>query len=328
MGQKAPGRYEREGVSLLEFLDRVPDEATARQWFEARVWPDGRHCPRCGGVETREASATSGLPYWCPDCRRAFSVRTGTALERSQVPLRKWALAIYLFTTSLKGVSSMKLHRDLRVTQKTAWFMLHRIREAWGQDEAPPFEGAVEVDETYVGGRRKFMRTSRRRELLAKFGRGGTSMTVVAGARERDSKQIHARVVTGTDRVTMRSFVDRAATAEVSLFTDEAVVYRGMREEHYPVNHSVGQYVDGQASVNGMESFWSMLKRSYHGTYHKISPAHLQRYVDEFAGRHNQRDLDTEAQMTRVVEGLVGRRLTYRGLTGKDATGPGSPTDL
>ena len=314
MAQKAPGRADREGISLLEFIDIVPDEAAARRWFESLTWPNGRHCPRCGSTDTHDASGTSGQPYRCRDCRKTFSVRTGTAIERSKVPLRKWALAIYLTTTSLKGVSSMKLHRDLKVTQKTAWFMMHRIREIWGQDDTPPFPGPVEVDETYVGGRRKNMRASKRRELLKIHGRGGSSMEVVAGGRDRDSNRIHARVVDGTDRVTLRDFVDRVADVDSSLFTDEAVVYRGMREHHEAVNHGVGEYVNGQASVNGMESFWAMLKRGYHGTYHKISPEHLQRYVDEFAGRHNARDRDTADQMAMVVAGMVGRRLMYREL--------------
>ena len=317
MAQKAPGRADREGISLLEFIDIVPDEAAARRWFESLTWPNGRHCPRCGSTDTHDASGTSGQPYRCRDCRKTFSVRTGTAIERSKVPLRKWALAIYLTTTSLKGVSSTKLHRDLKVTQKTAWFMMHQIRETWRQDDTPPFPGPVEVDETYVGGRRKNMRASKRRELLKIHGRGGSSMEVVAGGRDRDSNRIHARVVDGTDRVTLRDFVDRVADVDSSLFTDEAVVYRGMREHHETVNHGVGEYVNGQASVNGMESFWAMLKRGYHGTYHKISPEHLQRYVDEFAGRHNARDRDTADQMAMVVAGMVGRRLMYRDLVTK-----------
>ena len=317
MAQRAPGRADREGISLLEFIDIVPDEAAARRWFESLTWPNGRRCPRCGSTDTHDASGTSGQPYRCRDCRKTFSVRTGTAIERSRVPLRKWALAIYLTTTSLKGVSSMKLHRDLKVTQKTAWFMMHRIRETWGQDDTPPFPGPVEVDETYVGGRRKNMRASKRRELLKIHGRGGSSMEVVAGGRDRDSNRIHARVVDGTDRVTLRDFVDRVADVDSSLFTDEAVVYRGMREHHEAVNHGVGEYVNGQASVNGMESFWSMLKRGYHGTYHHVSPKHLQRYVDEFAGRHNVRERDTAEQMALVVAGLVGRRLMYRDLVAK-----------
>ena len=131
----------------------------------------------------------------------------------------------------------MKLHRDLKVTQKTAWFMLHRIRETWGQDDAPPFPGPVEVDETYVGGRRKNMRASKRREMLQRYGRGASSMEVVAGGRDRDSNQIHARVIEGTNRVTLREFADRIADANSSLFTDEATAYRGMREHHEAVNH-------------------------------------------------------------------------------------------
>ena len=223
MAQKAPGRSDREGISLLEFLDIVPDENAARRWFEALTWPNGRHCPRCGSTDTHDASGTSGQPYRCRDCRKTFSVRTGTAIERSKVPLRKWALAIYLTTTSLKGVSSMKLHRDLKVTQKTAWFMMHRIRETWGQDDTPPFPGPVEVDETYVGGRRKNMRASKRRELLKLHGRGGSSMEVVAGGRDRDSNRIHARVVDGTDRVTLRDFVDRVADVDSSLLSNRCL---------------------------------------------------------------------------------------------------------
>ena len=129
MAKSGPGKAHREGISLIELGDMFPDEATATAWFESHVWPNGRHCPRCGCVETSETPGN--MPYWCSGCRRRFSVRVGTAMERSKVPLRKWAVAIYLEMTSLKGISSMKLHRELKVTQRTAWFMLHRIRETW-----------------------------------------------------------------------------------------------------------------------------------------------------------------------------------------------------
>ena len=155
MAQKAPGKSHREGITLMQLTDMFPDNVTASAWFESLVWPDGRHCPRCGGTETREASKTSGLPYYCPACQRAFSVRIGTALERSKVSMRQWVFAIYLDMTSLKGVSSMKLHRDIGVSQKTAWFMLHRIREAWASEREALFSGPVEADETYIGGKRK-----------------------------------------------------------------------------------------------------------------------------------------------------------------------------
>ena len=154
MASNAPGKRYREGIGFKELVDMFPDGQSANKWFESPIWPEGRHCPRCGNCETTVASMTSGLPYWCPACRKAFSVRTGTALDRSKVPLRKWVFAIYLEITSLKGVSSMKLHRDIKVTQKTAWFTFHRIREAWTGECTSMFTGPVEVDETFIGGKR------------------------------------------------------------------------------------------------------------------------------------------------------------------------------
>ena len=164
MTPKAPGQAYREGITLMEFAEMFPDEESALQWFEDRFWPHGRRCGHCGSANTREASHKT-MPYWCTNCRGYFSVRTGTPLASSKVPLRKWAIAIYLCLTSLKSVSSMKLHRDLGVTQQTVWFMPHRIREAWmpEADGGPPYDGPVEVDETYVGGKaRTCTRTSGR----------------------------------------------------------------------------------------------------------------------------------------------------------------------
>ena len=143
---KGPGKFSRKGVTLIELGKMFPDEQTATAWFERHVWSDGRCCGHCGSIETRPVPNAKPMPYWCTDCRSYFSVRTGTAIERSKVPLRKWAFAIYLELTSLKSVSSMKLHRDLGVTQSTAWFMLHRIREAWSSPTGNSFAGPVEVE--------------------------------------------------------------------------------------------------------------------------------------------------------------------------------------
>ena len=140
-----PDKAYREGISIMELADMFPDEASATKWFEGIVWPNGRHCPRCGSADTSVAARTSGLPYYCSGCQKPFSVRIGTALERSKVPLRKWAFAIYLELTNLKGVSSIRLRRDVKVTQKTAWFMLHRIRKAWATDTKAVFTGPVEA---------------------------------------------------------------------------------------------------------------------------------------------------------------------------------------
>ena len=156
-GNGGPGKAHREGLTLLEVMEMFPTEGAAVEWFESVVWADGRCCGHCGSVNTGEVPNAKPMPYWCSDCRSYFSVRTGTTIARSNVPMRKWAIAIYLCLTSLKSVSSMKLHRDLGVSQKTAWFMLHRIREAWAHDadrsEAIPFSGPVEADETYIGGK-------------------------------------------------------------------------------------------------------------------------------------------------------------------------------
>ena len=239
-------------------------------------------------------------------------MRTGSAIERSKVPLRKWVLAIYLLSTNLKGVSSMKLHRDLGITQKTAWFMLHRLREAWTGEPSGSFAGPVEVDETFMGGRDRNKHANKK----PRVGRGPVSKTAVVGAKDRETNRVSAAVITDAlNAKTLHGFVHHHAALGATVYTDDAAAYRGMRGiEHEAVKHSVGEYVRDMAHTNGIESFWSMLKRGYHGTYHQMSAKHLQRYVNEFSGRHNVRDQDTIDQMSGVVAGMVGRRLMYRDL--------------
>ncbi|WP_420610081.1 IS1595 family transposase [Candidatus Poriferisodalis sp.] len=315
MTTKAPGKHHRKGITLLELTEMFPDENSARVWFEAQVWTGQRCCGHCGSTNTAEATHKT-MPYRCRDCRKYFSVKTGTALAASNVPLRKWVFAIYLELTNLKGVSSMKLHRDLGVTQKTAWFMLHRIRESWAECEAGPFTGPVEADETYVGGKAKNMHASQRAKLT---GRGGADKTAVVGVKDRDSGKVTARVVASTDAGTLVPFVEGATMPDALVFTDGATAYSGLARDHETVAHSVGEYVRGQAHTNGIESFWAMLKRGYQGVYHNLSPKHLHRYVNEYAGRHNFREMDTIDQMRATVRGLIGQRVRYCDLV---AAGP------
>ena len=308
----APGKAHRKGLTLLEVADMFRDEDTARKWIADLRWPDGAYCPRCGSFNVQCWIKHKTMTHRCRDCegKPMFSIKTGSIMEGSNLKYRVWAVGIYLFTTNIKGISSMKLHRELGIGQKAAWFMLHRLREAF-EAEIGPFAGPVEADETYIGGKRKNMPKAKRKELE---GRGAVGKSAVVGTKDRASNKVSARTVEATDKPTLQRFIGEHAAPGAKVFTDEAKAYEGMPFEHEAVNHSAGEYVRGMAHTNGIESFWSMLKRGYHGTYHKMSAKHLDRYVNEFAGRHNVREADTVDQMAGVVVGMTGKRLRYNDL--------------
>ena len=310
MAKSGPGQAHREGIGLVELLRMFPNDDAAREWFEARLWPEGPYCPRCGSCNVQSGIRHKTMTHRCRDCdgRPMFSLKTGTVMQSSKLGYQTWALATYLVTTSLKGVSSMKLHRDLKITQKSAWHLAHRLRETW-KSVGDPFLGPVEADETYMGGKRKNMPKAKRKALT---GRGGAGKTVVAGVKDRATNRVSAAVVDGTDAITLQSFVEDRVVADAQVYTDDHRSYQDMPFfEHASVRHSDGEYVRGEAHTNGIESFWSMLKRAHTGTFHKISPKHMDRYVTEFAGRHNARGRDTVDQMEIMVEGMSGRRLRY-----------------
>ena len=312
MTGKAPGKSYRKGITLFELGEMFPDDDAAEAWFEKQRWPDGPYCLRCGTFNVQAGIKHRTMTHRCRDCdgKPMFSLKTGTPLEGSPLGYRKWAYAIYMLTTGLKGTSSMELHRAIGVTQKTAWFMMHRLREGL-KVARQPFGGPVEVDEAYFGGLEKNRHKSQRRRL----GRGTAGKTAVVAAKDRETGMVDAEVVAGTDAATLRPFVVERTEPGAEVYTDDHGAYRGLPGvRHRSVKHSVGEYVDGQAHVNGVESFWSMLKRGCHGTFHHVSAKHLQRYVTEFAGRHNIRDWDTIDQMATVAQGMVGRRLSYREL--------------
>ena len=312
MVSKAPGKAHRKGLTLLEVANMFGDEGAAKTWVADQRWPDGPYCPYCGSFNVQSNIKHKTMTHRCREkgCdgkTKMFSIKTGTVMEGSNLKYRAWAVGIYLFMTSLKGVSSMKLHRELGIGQKAAWFMLHRLRKAFEAEECP-FSGPVEIDETYMGGQRKNMSRSKRKELT---GRGPTGKIAVAGAKDRATNRVSAAVVEGTDAKTLQGFVADHTAKGATVYTDDASAFKGMPFAHETVRHSVGEYVDGMAHTNGIESFWSMLKRAHKGTFHKLSPKHLDRYVGEFVGRHNVRELDTLDQMSAVVKGMDRKRLRY-----------------
>ena len=317
MTRKAPGKAHRKGLTFMQVADMFGTEDAARNWIESERWPDGPHCPRCGSVNVQSNIKHKTMTHRCRDCysgksKTMFSLKTGTVMEGSNLKYRPWAVAIYLFTTNIKGVSSMRLHRELGISQKAAWFMLHRLRLAF-EGDAGPYAGPVEVDETYFGGKRKNMPNRKRKELE---GRGAVGKTAVVGVKDRATGRVTARPVEATDSDTLQGFVADHTVKGSTVYTDDARAYRGMPDRHHEaVKHSVSEYVRGMAHTNGIESHWSMMKRGFNGIYHKMSPKHLGRYVHEYAGRHNARDADTSDQMTGIVAGMAGKRLRYRELT-------------
>ena len=303
----------REKVSLYKFLQMFPDEKAAEKFFEDVRWGEtGRHCPHCGSKRTSEVSNPKLPPYCCKDCRKHFSVRIGSIMEGSPIELHKWLTAIYMFSTSLKGISSTKLASDLGIQQRSAWFLAHRIRKSMEQ-RSNIFTKPVEADECYIGGLEKNKHESKRKHE----GRGGKGKAVVLGVKERESKKVAVKVAPDTTGKTLSGFIGSHVEAGNTLYTDEHKGYNPIAVEYdrKSVKHSLGEYVDGQIHINGMESFWATLKRGYIGTYHRLSEKHLQRYADEFAGRHNARRDNTLDQIRGIAEGMKGKRLTYKELT-------------
>ena len=238
----SPGKSDRVGISLINLFNMFPDDETARLWFEKQIWPDGAQCPHCKSHNVQLNIKHKTMTHRCRDCsnRPMFSVKKGTVMEGSNVGYQKWAIAIYLITTNLKGVSSMKLHRDLKISQKSAWHLAHRLRKSFESD-TQLFEGPVETDETYIGGKRKNMPKYKRKEL-EKLGRGTTGKTAVVGSKDRSTNKVVAQSVQDTEKDTLQGFIKEHADPNAIVYTDDSRSYAGLPFSHETVNHSAREY--------------------------------------------------------------------------------------
>ena len=305
-------------ISLVQLMRKFPNDEAARLHFEELRWGGEIVCPHCGGKhkaypvsrKNKKTGKKIAGYYECGECRKVFTVRTGTVMERSHISLQNWLIAFYLDVTSRKGISSMQLSKHLGITQRSAWFMLGRIRTA-AERGVGLLGGVVEADATYIGGREATKHESKKQNL----GRGTIGKTPVLGLRSRSGKVI-ARVLPDTKKETVHAVLNEMLEEDALLVTDEHTAYNGTKFQHRSVNHSAKEYSRGGIHTNGIESVWAVLKRAYQGIFHGFSTKHLQLYVNEVVFRLNQGNVEihVDERMSALWEGCIGKRLTYNEL--------------
>jgi transposase-like protein len=306
---------EQEPATLQEAIVYFSNPDNCREYLVSRRWPNGVTCPRCG---SENVLFLEKYDRWhCRERHEApqFTLKTGTVMEDSPIGLDKWLTAMWQIVNCKNGISSCEVHRAIGVTQKTAWFMDHRIRFALGMDSGEKLSGHVEADETFIGGKARNMHVGARKRRIT--GTGTKDKTAVMGIMERGGK-VPTSVVANRKRHALQTEVKKHVEAGSALYTDALLSYEGLASDyaHQVIDHAVA-YVDGQVHTNGLENFWSLLKRGISGTYVSVEPFHLFRYLDEQAYRFNNRTMTDAERFDSAVKGIVGKRLTFDQLTGK-----------
>jgi transposase-like protein len=301
--------------TLAEAIVYFADPDNSLKYFAAKRWPNGVFCPYCG---TKEPMFLKSRRIWkcrATRCRKQFSAKVGTVMNESAIPLEKWLPVMWLIANCKNGVSSCEIARDMGVTQKTAWFMLHRVREAMQDKTATKLAGEVEVDESFIGGKSRNMHAKRRAEVIT--GTGGKDKVIALGMVERGGN-VRTFAVPSRRKHELHGKIRQHVKAGSALFSDALQSYNGLDGEyqHAVVDHAV-EYVRGNVHTNTMENFWSLVKRQLHGTYISVEPFHLFRYLDEQSFRYNARKLTDAERFSHVCSQVAGRRLTWDRLTGK-----------
>ena len=303
-------------IGIVGLLNKFPDNESATTYLESILWSGGAACKRCGNVENL-TKQKDGHNSWCKACRKYFNVRTNTPMERSNISVRNWVIAIYMMMTARKSISSLQLSKELDITQKSAWFMMQRIRECFDVEYAEKLDGVVEVDEAYLGGKNKNKHKSKRQKGIA----GGAGKMSVVGIKQRNGG-VRLKVIDSLTKENIIDFIRKNVESGATVFSDKARVYK--HRPYYDmelydwdkVDHSKEEYVREEVHTNSIESVWAVLKRGYMGTFHKLSRKHLQRYINEFAFRLNEGncEIDTIGRMDSVIKNAKNKNITYKEL--------------